>query len=71
MKRIVSACIEAAKPMAEHQRLAELAGPQQPTGQEHFVWTKPTEREHALTLWFLMNDKGVRVAETRFARGWS
>ncbi len=44
---------------------------QPPSGKEQkyrFVWTTPSPREHLLTLYFLMGGKGVRVAETRFAR---
>ena len=34
----------------------------------HFVWTKPSEKEHLMTLYFTMDGKDVRVAETRFTR---
>ncbi len=34
----------------------------------HFVWTKPSEKEHLLTLYFTMDGKDVRVAETRMTR---
>lgn len=33
-----------------------------------FHWTTPSEREHLLTLYFVMGGKDVRVAETRFFR---
>ncbi|HEV7765549.1 MAG TPA: DUF1579 family protein [Thermoanaerobaculia bacterium] len=44
---------------------------QPPTGQEtkyRFLWSKPSENEHLLTLYFLMDGKDVRVAETRLVR---
>lgn len=34
----------------------------------HFVWTRPSEKEHVMTLYFAMDGKDVRVAETRFVR---
>lgn len=33
-----------------------------------FVWTRPSETEHLLTLFFLMDGKDVRIAETRLER---
>ena len=33
-----------------------------------FVWTRPSEREHLLTLFFEVGGKDVRVAETRLVR---
>lgn len=33
-----------------------------------FVWTRPNEKEHVLTLFFTMDGKEVRVAETTLAR---
>ena len=33
-----------------------------------FVWTRPSEREHLLTLFFDLAGKEVRVAETRMVR---
>ena len=44
---------------------------QPPSGEEQeyfFVWTKPSEREQLLTLFFTMNGKDVRVAETLLVR---
>jgi hypothetical protein len=34
----------------------------------HFVWTKPSDKEHLFTLYFAIDGKDVRVAETRFTR---
>lgn len=34
----------------------------------HFVWTRPSEKEHLLTLYFTMDGKDVRVAETHLRR---
>ncbi len=34
----------------------------------HFVWTRPSEKEHLLTLYFLIDGKDVRVAETHLRR---
>ena len=33
-----------------------------------FVWTKPSEKEHLMTLYFTMDGKDVRVGETHFTR---
>ena len=44
---------------------------QPPSGQEQkyrFVWTRPTANEHLMTLYFLINGKEERVAETRMMR---
>jgi hypothetical protein len=44
---------------------------QPPSGTEqkyHFRWTRPNDREHLLTLYFVMGGKDVRVAETHFVR---
>jgi hypothetical protein len=44
---------------------------QPPTGADQryfFVWTRPNANEHLLTLYFVMNGKAVRVAETRLVR---
>lgn len=34
----------------------------------YFVWTNPNPREHVMVLYFLMDGKDVRVAETRYVR---
>lgn len=34
----------------------------------HFVWTKPSDKEHLMMLYFSTDGKDVRVAETRFTR---
>jgi hypothetical protein len=33
-----------------------------------FVWTRPSDKEHLLTLYFTMDGKDVRVAETQLTR---
>lgn len=44
---------------------------QPPAGHEqkyHFVWTRPSVHEQQLTLYFIIDGKEQRVAETRFVR---
>ena len=44
---------------------------QPPSGTDQpyrFVWTRPSDTEHLLTLYFVMGGKDVRVAETHFGR---
>jgi Protein of unknown function (DUF1579) len=45
-----------------------LQPPQMTQQKYQFLWTKLSEKEHLLTLYFDMNGKDVRVAETRYAR---
>lgn len=57
---------EALKGVALHGSYA-----QPPSGQEQkyrFHWTRPSDREHLLTLYFLTDGKDVLVAETRLVR---
>lgn len=45
-----------------------LQPPQMTDTSYYFVWTRPSEKEHLMTLYFTMDGKDVRVAETRFTR---
>lgn len=45
-----------------------LQPPENAEQRYHFVWTRPNEREHLLTLYFSMGGKDVRIAETHLAR---
>jgi hypothetical protein len=65
--------ISAAGKYDESQKGVVLRGSyaQPPTGQEQkywFLWTRASENEHLLMLYFVMNGKDVRVAETRLVR---
>ena len=57
---------EAQKGIVLHGSYAQPPNMQQQ--KYHFIWTKLSEKEHVMTLYFAMDGKDVRVAETRFVR---